>query len=159
MCSIPNGFRDKAISLYTAPTRNTPCPHTSCEVHWSWRQNFWKCIIRVLRKLYKHCHLDNTYQYRSRVVGIATGYGLNDWGIGVRVSLGSRILTSSYRPDRLWFYLEVSPLYNGYRGFFPGGKMAGEWSWSLTSNYTGVKKMWIYTSIAPYFFMAWCLIS
>jgi hypothetical protein len=35
MCPIPNGFRDRAISLYrtvlyTVQTSNTPCPHTSC---------------------------------------------------------------------------------------------------------------------------------
>jgi hypothetical protein len=39
MCPIPNGFRDRAISLYstvlyTVQTSNTPCPHTSCKVHW-----------------------------------------------------------------------------------------------------------------------------
>jgi hypothetical protein len=37
MYPIPNGFRDRAISLsstlYTAQTSNRPYPHTSCEVH------------------------------------------------------------------------------------------------------------------------------
>jgi hypothetical protein len=37
MCLISNGFRDRAISLYstlyTVQTSNTPCPHTSCTVH------------------------------------------------------------------------------------------------------------------------------
>jgi hypothetical protein len=37
MCPIPNGFRDRAISLYgtqyTVQTTNTPCPHTSCKVN------------------------------------------------------------------------------------------------------------------------------
>jgi hypothetical protein len=32
-CPIPNGFRDRAISLYSVQTSNTPCPHTSCKVH------------------------------------------------------------------------------------------------------------------------------
>jgi hypothetical protein len=27
-------------SLYTAQTSNTPCPHTSCKVHWCSRWNF-----------------------------------------------------------------------------------------------------------------------
>jgi hypothetical protein len=35
MCPIPNGFRDRAISLYSTlyavHTSNTPCPHTSCK--------------------------------------------------------------------------------------------------------------------------------
>jgi hypothetical protein len=35
-------------------------------------------------------------------VGIATGYGLDDQGVGVRVPVGSRILTSAFHPDELW---------------------------------------------------------
>jgi hypothetical protein len=46
--------------------------------------------------------------------GIATGYGPDDWGVGVRVSVGSRTLSSPRRPDRLWG--PTSFLYNGYRG-------------------------------------------
>jgi hypothetical protein len=50
MCPSPNGFRDRAISvystLYTVQTSNTPCPHKSCKVHWCWRKNFRKCIIQ-----------------------------------------------------------------------------------------------------------------
>jgi hypothetical protein len=30
---FPNGFRDRAVSLYTVQTSNTPCPDTSCKVH------------------------------------------------------------------------------------------------------------------------------
>jgi hypothetical protein len=37
MCPIPNGFRDRTISLYstlyTVQTSNTTCPHTRCKVH------------------------------------------------------------------------------------------------------------------------------
>jgi hypothetical protein len=33
MCPIPNGFRDRAITLYTVHTNNTSCPHTNCKVH------------------------------------------------------------------------------------------------------------------------------
>jgi hypothetical protein len=39
---------------------------------------------------------------RGSAVGIATGYGLYDWVVGVRVSVGSRIFSSPRRPDRLW---------------------------------------------------------
>jgi hypothetical protein len=35
-------------------------------------------------------------------VGLATGYGLDDQDVGVRVSVGSKIFTSPCRPDRLW---------------------------------------------------------
>jgi hypothetical protein len=37
---------------------------------------------------------------RDSVVGIATGYGLDYKGVGVRVPAGSRIFCS-YRPDQL----------------------------------------------------------
>jgi hypothetical protein len=69
---------------------------------------------------------------RDSAVSIATGYGLVDWEVGVRVPVGSRIITSPCRPDRLWGPTNL--LYNGYRELFPGGKAAGAWSWPLTSN-------------------------
>jgi hypothetical protein len=47
-------------------------------------------------------------------VGIATGYWLDDWEVGVRVPVGSRILTSPCFPYRLWGPPNL--LYNGYRG-------------------------------------------
>jgi hypothetical protein len=67
---------------------------------------------------------------RDSAVGIATGYGLDDWEFGVRVPVGSRIFTSPCRPDR--FCGPPNLLYNGYRDLFPGGKAAGAWSWPLT---------------------------
>jgi hypothetical protein len=39
---------------------------------------------------------------RDGVFGIATGYELDDRGIGVRVPIGSRIFSSPRRPNRLW---------------------------------------------------------
>jgi nicotinamide mononucleotide (NMN) deamidase PncC len=45
------------------------------------------------------------------VVGIATGYGLED-----RVPVGEIIVSSPRRPDRLWGPPNLS---NGYRGLFP----------------------------------------
>jgi hypothetical protein len=52
-------------------------------------------------------------------VGIATGYGLDDQGVRVRVPVGSRIFSSLRRPDRLWDPPNL--LSNGYRWFFPRG--------------------------------------
>jgi hypothetical protein len=66
------------------------------------------------------------------VDGIATGYGLDDRGVGVRVPVESRIFSSPRRADRLW--CPPNLLSNGYRGLFPGSKAVG------------VKEMWIYTS-------------
>jgi hypothetical protein len=56
---------------------------------------------------------------RSSAVGIATGYGLDDRGIGVRVPVGSRIFSSRSCPDRLWGPPNL--LFNGYRVLFPRG--------------------------------------
>jgi hypothetical protein len=64
---------------------------------------------------------------RDSAVGIATGYRLDDWEVGVRVPVGSRIFTSPCRPD--WPWGPPNLLYNGYRELFPGA-----WSWPLTSN-------------------------
>jgi hypothetical protein len=59
---------------------------------------------------------------RDSIVGLATGYGLDDRGVGVRVPLGSRIFSSPRRPDRLLGPPNV--LSNGYLVLFPRGKAA-----------------------------------
>jgi hypothetical protein len=38
----------------------------------------------------------------NSAVDIATGYGMDDRGVGVRVPVGSSILSSPLRPDLLW---------------------------------------------------------
>jgi hypothetical protein len=76
-----------------------------------------KLLNTNLRNVY------NYYRGRDTAVGIATAYGLNDREVGVRILVGSRIFTSSYRPDRLWD--PPHHLYNGYWGLFPGSKAAG----------------------------------
>jgi hypothetical protein len=92
---------------------------------------------------------------RDSVVGIATGYGLNDRGIGVRVLVGSRTFSSPHHPD--WLWSPPNLISNGYQGLFPWGKSS--LGVKLTSHFptsAGVKKMWIYkyTSTPPYTFMA-----
>jgi hypothetical protein len=52
-------------------------------------------------------------------VGTASGYGLEDRGVGVRVPVESRIFFSLHHPDRLWGPLNL--LSNGYWGLFPRG--------------------------------------
>jgi hypothetical protein len=54
---------------------------------------------------------------RDRAVSIATGYGLDNRGVGVQVLVGSRIFSSPCRPDQLWGAPNLLP--NGYQGIFP----------------------------------------
>jgi hypothetical protein len=65
-----------------------------------------------------------TYMSRDSSVGIATGYWLDDQGVGVLFPVGTRIFSSSGLPHLLWDPLGL--LSNGYRGFFPGDEVAGE---------------------------------
>jgi hypothetical protein len=51
---------------------------------------------------------------RDSSVGIASGYGLVDRGVGVRVPVGSKIFSSPRSPDRLRG--QPSILSNAYRG-------------------------------------------
>jgi hypothetical protein len=71
-----------------------------------------KCVQTLIRNPERRKSLDG-------VVGIATGYGLDDSGVGARVPVGSRISFSLRRPDRFWGPSNL--LRNGYRGLFPRG--------------------------------------
>jgi hypothetical protein len=81
-------------------------------------------------------------------VGIATGYGLDERGVGVRVPVGSKIFSSPHRPERLWGPQNL--LSSG----FPGVKRSGREADHSPPTTAEVKKMWIYTSTPPYAFMA-----
>jgi hypothetical protein len=64
------------------------------------------------------CDMNVRYINRKRhgsAVGTATGHG-------VRVPIGSRNFAFPYRPDRFWDPPNL--LSSGYRGFFPGSKVA-----------------------------------
>jgi hypothetical protein len=88
---------------------------------------------------------------RGSAVGITTGYGLNDRGVGVRVPVGSRIFTS-YRPDRL--NGPPSLLSNWYWGLFPLGlKRQGREAYNSSPTSAEANKTWVYTSTPQFVFM------
>jgi hypothetical protein len=86
------------------------------------------------------------YVSRDSLVGIVTGYGLDDQGerefesrYGI-VQTGSEVHPTSYKM--------------GTRGSFPGVKRQGREADHSRRTSAEVKKMWIYTSTTPYVFMA-----
>jgi hypothetical protein len=88
---------------------------------------------------------------RDSAVGIETGYGLDDRGIGVQVPVGSRIFSMSskttLRPTQ-------PPIQWVPGALFPGVKRPGrEADYSHPTN-SEVKKTWLYTSNPPYALMS-----
>jgi hypothetical protein len=83
---------------------------------------------------------------RCSVLGTATGYGLDDRGVGIRVHVGSKISTSPYRPARLWGPPNL--LSSGYGGGVLSLAVNREGSEADNSPQTiaEVKKTWVYIS-------------
>jgi hypothetical protein len=102
--SIPNGYR--FYDYYTAALsklRFDVNTRKAVDVCFSRAKTTLLIKISVLRpgsclnKLY-----GNKYIACLSAVGVVTGYGLDDRGVGVRIPVGSRIFGSPRRPDLLW---------------------------------------------------------
>jgi hypothetical protein len=88
---------------------------------------------------------------RDSAVGIATGYGVDDRGVGVRVPVGSIIFSTSSRPA---LGLIQAPIQWIPGTLSPGVKRPGREPGHSPPTTAEVKKMCIYTSTPPYAFMA-----
>jgi hypothetical protein len=75
--------------------------------------------------LVKTCYFSPLHLSESRdsSVGIALGYGLDDWGSGVRFPAGAGNFSLNHRVQKGSGAHPVS--YMGTRGSFPGGTAAG----------------------------------
>jgi hypothetical protein len=92
-------------------------------------------------------------RFTSAEVGVAPGYGLEDREVGVRILVGSRILSSPCRLDRLWGLQQ--PHIQCVPGVLsPGVKRQGREAGHSPPVNVEVKKTWIYTFTSSYAFMA-----
>jgi hypothetical protein len=91
--------------------------------------------------------LSLTRSLETKLVGIATGYRLDDRGLVVRVSVKSRIVSSPRRPDRFWGPLSLLP--NGCRV-----KRSVRETHHSPPTSAEVKKTRIYTSTPLYIIMS-----
>jgi hypothetical protein len=91
---------------------------------------------------------DVTFVNRSgdSAVGTATGYGLDDRGVGV---------SSPGRVKNFFHSVQTGfeVLSNGYRGLFPRVKQPGRETDHSPPASADVKKTWVYTSTPPYVVM------
>jgi hypothetical protein len=91
---------------------------------------------------------------RDSAVGIATGYGLDDRGVGIRVPMGGS--------KNFYFSMSSTPALGPTQPpmqWVPGAlsprvKRAGRETDHSPSTSGEVKKTWVYTSTPPYIFMA-----
>jgi hypothetical protein len=116
-----------------------------------------RVIVTLLPVVYRHsvrlgAKPLKAHNQRFFSVGIATGYRLDDRGVGVQVPIRSRIFSSPCRPDRLWGPPNLLSMIIG--GSFHGVKRPRREADQSPPTSAEVKKTWIYKSTPPYAFMA-----
>jgi hypothetical protein len=88
---------------------------------------------------------------RDSAVGIATGYGVYDGEVGVRVPVGARF--SLLRSVQTGFGVQPTSCPIGTGTLSPGAKRPEREADHSHPTSAEVKKTWVYTSIPPYDFM------
>jgi hypothetical protein len=94
----------------------------------------------------------NLYRSWDSAVGVATGYGLDGRGVGVRVPVGGRIYLLQVVQTGSGVHPTSYPINTG--ALSPGVKRQGREADHSPPTSAEVKKMWTYTSTPPYAFMA-----
>jgi hypothetical protein len=78
------------------------------------------CYTRIYKIMFKNWVPTS----RDSAVGTATGYGLDGWGVGVRVPVGAGLLSSPHRPE-LYFGPTQPPIQRLPGALSPGIKRPG----------------------------------
>jgi hypothetical protein len=99
------------------------------------------CLVSFFSTLVRN--ISRSDKYLECSVGIATGYGLDGRGIGVRFPVGVRI-----------FFSPRPPIQRVMEALSPEIKRPGRESDHSTPASVEIKNTWIYTSTPPYVFMA-----
>jgi hypothetical protein len=96
---------------------------------------------------------------RDSSVGIALGYGLDFRSSRVRFPAGTgNFSLHNHLQNGSGAHPASYPM--GKRGFFPGGKAVGAWSWPFTSIWClGQRMRGAIPPLPQYIFTAWCLVK
>jgi hypothetical protein len=75
-------------------------------IFYKWLSIAVKCVSEFC--VFRHSYFCHFIKTGAGIVqfGVVTGYRLNDRGVRVRVSIGSRIFSSPQHPDQLWGVLD-----------------------------------------------------
>jgi hypothetical protein len=138
------GFERRAYDLLVLPTSNP-----ALMKGWKYMPVFTTPHNVSCWKLYLVCAVRGG---RDSAVGIATGYGLDDRRVGLRVPVGAKMFSSPRRPDCSGSHPASYPMGTG-------GKMAEGWSSHSPVHNGKDKNTYNYTFTPPYVFMAWCSID